>query len=222
MKNLQKIGGISAIISAASYIFAIGLFLTVLMPLADTNINIHDYMAFFVPHKTIVFVSTFSMYIIHGVCLVFLALALHERLRISSPTLSVFALCFGLIWSSFVLLSGFINIWGNEALISLYSKSAAEADSLKTALSTITLGIDSSDRFLGCLWIGFVCFASFKSHIFLKAFNWFGFITSILSLLIGLFLPANDSSASFLFGVSAIIWWLAVGFYMIWKADIVS
>ena len=215
MNNLQKAGGISAIISAAAYVFAIGLFATLMMPMADANLPIRDYMAFFVPNKLLVFLWTFSMYIIHGVTLVVLVLAVHERLKSHSPRLSVIAAAFGFIWTSFVLLSGFINIWGNEALIALWQKSEAQSETFKTSLNLITLGVDSSDRLLGGLWVTLVSLAAFRNKIFPKAFNLFGLVLGSLALLLGLIMPVNDSSASMLLGLGAIVWWLAIGIYMI-------
>jgi hypothetical protein len=189
MKNLQKAGGISAIISAASYLFAIGLYMTLMMPMADPNLGIHEYMAIFTQNKSLAFIWTFSMYIIHGACLVVLVLALHERLKNASPRLAVIAAGFGFIWTAFVLLSGFINIWGNEALITLYGKNPDQTETIKNVLTIITLGI-------------------------------FGLTISVAALCIGLIMAVNDTSASLLFGVGAIVWWLALGIYMIMKQDL--
>ena len=112
MRNLQKAGGVSAFVSAASYVFAIGLYMTLMMPLADSNLGIDEYITFFTANRFLAFVWTFSMYIVHGASLVVLVLALHERLKDTSPRLSIVAAGFGFIWAAFVLLSGFINIWG--------------------------------------------------------------------------------------------------------------
>lgn len=220
IKNLQKAGGISAIISAASYVFAIGLYMTLMMPLADSNLGIHEYMAFFIPNRALAYIWIFSMYIIHGASLVVLVLAFYERLKNSAPRLAIIASSFGFIWTAFVLLSGFINIWGNEALITLYGKNPDQAETFKNALTTITLGIDSSDRFLGSLWVGLLSLAAFKNKTFPKTFNIFGLALSVATLLSGLIMPVTDASASLLFGVGAIIWWLAVGIYMLRKQDI--
>jgi hypothetical protein len=47
MKNLQKAGGISAIIAAATYVCAMGLGFTKLSPLMDPALGFQDYMAFY-------------------------------------------------------------------------------------------------------------------------------------------------------------------------------
>lgn len=217
MKNLQKLGGISAFISASSYVFAIGLYLSLMMPLSDSNLGIHEYMTFLKSMKTLVFIWTFSMYIIHGVSLVVLVAALHERFNSISPRLALIASCFGFIWTSFVLLSGFINIWGNEALIALYGKDSNQAETFKNALTIISLGIDSSDRFLGSLWVGLVSLAAYRNNTFPKIFNIFGLTLSAGVLSMGLIMPVNDSSASLVFGFCTIVWWSILGIYLMGK-----
>lgn len=215
MKNLQKAGGISALLSAASYVFAIGLFLTLMRPLADPGIGIGDYVAFSTAHSALIYVWTFSMYILHGVCLVVLVLALHERLRAVAPRLSLVASGLGLIWTAFVLLSGFINLWGNGALVELYAKSPAGADTFKTALTAITAGIDTSDRCLGSLWMGLVSLGALKSKAMPKPASILGLVAGAAALVLSLVLPVTDVSASFLFAFGAILWWLILGVFMV-------
>jgi hypothetical protein len=220
MRNLQKAGGVSALVSAASYVFAIGLYLTLMLPLADANLGIDGYVAFIAEHRALAFVWSFSMYIVHGLSLVVLVLALHERLKDGSPRLSLVASCLGMIWAAFVLLSGFINIWGGEALVTLYGKSRDQAEAFRNALTIITLGIDSSDRLLGSLWLGLVGLAAIRTRAFPKISGIFGLVLGAAALLIGLILPVNDTSASFLFGIGAILCWLALGIHMLRKPGI--
>lgn len=215
MKNLQKVGGLAALLSAASYVFAIGLFLTLMKPLADPGLGIGDYMAFSMTHGALIYVWTFSMYILHGLCLVILVLALHERLKATAPRLSLVASGLGFIWTAFVLLSGFINLWGNGALVDLYAKSPAGAEAFKTALTTITLGIDSSDRFLGSLWMGLVSLGALRSKALPRPASVLGLAAGTAALVLGLVLDVTDASASFLFAFGAIVWWIILGVFMI-------
>ena len=163
MKNLQKAGGVSAIIAAATYLFAMGLAFSVLKPMADVSLGFQEYMAFLAANKLLVFVWHFVMYLVNGFCLTVVVLAIYERLNGSSPRLAKIASAFGFIWIAFVFLSGLIMNYGSEALITLYGKNQGQAESLRNALDTITMGIDSSDRFLGCLWVGLVSLAAFKN-----------------------------------------------------------
>jgi hypothetical protein len=107
--------------------------------------------------------------------------------------------------------------YGIESLITLYGKNQGQAESLKNALDAITMGIDSSDKFLGCLWVGLVSFAAFKNKAFPKIFNVFGLAISAAGL-VGTMIPALVS-LSFLFGILVIVWWLASGIHMLRKQD---
>jgi hypothetical protein len=213
MKNLQKAGGICALIAAATYVFAMGLAATLLMPMLDSSLGFREFMTFLVANKLLVFVWHFSMYFINGVCLTVLALALYERLKVDSPNLAKIATVFGLFWTSFVFLSGLIINYGTEAVINLYQKSQASAGNLWLAINTVTIGIDSSDKLLGCLWIGLVSLAAYQSKVFPVAVNILGLVISLTGL-IGTAIPALGF-VSYIFGVGAIVWWLCIGIVML-------
>jgi hypothetical protein len=217
--QLQKTGGISAIIAAATYLFAMGLVVSLLQPVADTNLGFQEYMTFLTANKTLLFIWNFSMYIINGICQTILVWAIYERLKNSSLIMSKLASTFGLIWVAFVFLSGFILIYGTDALINLYGKNQNQAEMLKNTLDTITMAIDHSDKLLGCLWIGLISVAAIKSKVFPRIINIFGLIISIFPP-IGIIIPALIS-ISYVFGIGIIVWLLAVGIYMIKNVDII-
>jgi Domain of unknown function (DUF4386) len=213
MKNLQKAGGISALIAAATYVFAMGLAASLLTPMLDSSLGFREFMIFLVANKLLVFVWHFSMYLLNGVCLTVLALALYERLKDDSPKLARIATVFGLFWISFVFLSGLITIHGTEVLINLYEKNQANAANLKLMIETVTTGIDYSDKLLGCLWVGFISLVAYQSSAFPRAVNIFGLAISLTGL-IGTVIPALNS-VSYIFGVGAIVWWLCIGIVML-------
>jgi Domain of unknown function (DUF4386) len=213
MKNLQKAGAISALIAAATYVFAMGLAASLLTPMLDSNLGFQEFMKFLVANKLLVFLWHFSMYFINGVCLTVLALALYERLKDDSPKFAKIATAFGLFWISFVFLSGLITIHGTEVLINLYEKNQASAANLKLMIETVTTSIDYSDRLLGCLWVGLVSLAAYQSRVFPRAINIFGLVISLVGL-IGTVIPALGF-VSYIFGVGAIVWWLCIGIVML-------
>ena len=215
--KLQKAGGISAIIAATMYLFAMGLVVSLLQPVADTNLKFQEYMTFLSSNKMLVFIWNFAMYIISGICQTVLVWAIYERLKNTSPVLAKISATFGFIWVVFVFLSGFILTYSTEAIINLYQQNSTQAEMLKNTLDTITMGIDHSDKLLGCLWIGLVSFVAIKNKIFPQAVNIFGLIISILSP-IGIIIPAFIE-ISYLFGIGIIVWWLALGICMLYKSS---
>jgi hypothetical protein len=215
--RLQKAGGISAIIAAATYLFAMGLVMSLLSFIADTNIEFQEYMRLLSSNKTLVFVWNFVMYIINGICQTVLVWAIYEILKNRSPILSKLAATFGFFWTVFVFLNGFILIYSTEAVIALYERNAVQAEMMKNTIDTLTMGIDHSDKLLGCLWIGLVSFVAIRNRLFSKTINIFGFMISILSP-VGIIIPALIE-ISYLFGAGVIVWLLAVGIYILNKLD---
>ncbi len=213
MKKLQKAGGISALIAAATYVFAMALVATLLTPMLDSNLGFQEFMKFLIANKLLAFLWHFSMYFINGVCLTVLTLALYERIKDDSPNLAKIATIFGLFWTAFVFLSGLITIHGTQVLIDLYEKNQANAANLKLMIDTATTGIDNSDKLLGCLWIGLVSLSGYNSKTFPRAVNVFGLVISLAGL-IGTFIPALVF-VSYIFGVGAIVWWLCIGIVML-------
>ncbi len=213
MKNLQKIGGVAALIDAATYLVPMGLLVTLLAPMANTDLDFGQFMAFFMDNQTIVFIWHLLMYMVNGVFLVILALALYDRLKTGSPAMAQVATVLGLIWAVMVFASGFITIYGFEVLANLYGKNPAEAATLKLVLDTVTLGLDHSDRFLGCLWVLLVSWAALRSGALPKPLNYLGLVIGVPGIISTLFPALNE--LAYAFGLGIIVWWLWLGIVML-------
>ena len=213
MKNLQKMGGVAALIDAATYLVSMGLLFTLLAPMANTELDFGQFMAFFIDNQTIVFIWHLLMYMVNGVFLVILALALHERLKAGSPAMARAATVFGLIWAALVFASGLITNHGLNVIVDLYSKDPAQAATVKVVLDMVTMGIDSSDRFLGCLWVLLVSWAALRAEGLPKALNYFGLVIGVAGL-ISTAAPALKE-LGIAFGLGIIVWWIWLGIAML-------
>ncbi|MBN2864034.1 MAG: hypothetical protein JXN62_12780, partial [Bacteroidales bacterium] len=214
-RTLQRAGGISALVSTFSYIVGIGLWATFLTPLGDPDISITDYVGFSISHKALIFIWNFLIYIVHGGSLIILIIALQERLKNTGPHLAKIASGFGFVWTGFILLSGFITLSGNEALIALFKKSPEQAMQFKFIITSITQAIDISDKFLGSIWIGLVSLAALKKRVFPLFAIIIGWAISLPAFSAALVFPINSISGSLIFGMGALVWWLVIGIYMI-------
>jgi len=213
MKNLQKMGGVAALIDAATYLAAIGLFLTLLAPMGNTELDFGQFMAFFMDNQMIVFIWDLLSYMVNGVFLVILALALYDRLKAGSPAMAQVATVLGLIWAVMVFASGFISIYGYEVIANLYGKDPAQAATLKLVLGTVTLGLDHSDRFLGCLWVLLVSWAALRSGALPKVLNYLGLVIGMPGIISTLFPAFNELGIAF--GLGIIVWWIWLGIVML-------
>lgn len=213
MKTLQKVGGISALICAGTYILALGLLTTVLTPMADASMTFDQFITFFLPHQTLIFIWHFAMYLVNGTFLALLILALYERLQTGAPALALAAACFGLLWTGLVFASGFITLYGWETVGRLAATDPAQAASLRLVVDTVTLGIDHSDRFLGCLWVLLTGWAALRSKQLPKPLNVLGLAIGVAGIVSSV-APALNV-LGYAFGVGIIVWWIWVGIVLL-------
>lgn len=73
MNDWQKVGGVSALIAAATWVFGMVLLFTVLAPFATGDVD----PGFLADNQAIIYVWNITIYLVFGVLLVVLLLALH-------------------------------------------------------------------------------------------------------------------------------------------------
>ena len=213
MKTLQKVGGISALVCAGTYILALGLLTTILTPMTKGSLPFDQFIAFFLPHQTLIFLWHFSMYLVNGTFLTLLTLALYQRLNTRAPALALVAACFGLLWTAMVFASGFITLYGWEVIARLSAADAAQASMLRLLVDTISIGIDHSDRFLGCLWVLLTSWAAVRSGQLPKPLNILGFVIGIAGIVSSV-APALEV-LGYAFGVGVMVWWIWLGIVLL-------
>ena len=213
MKTLQKVGGIAALICAGTYILAMGLVATLLTPMLDSALPYDQFIAFYLPHESLIFVWHFSMYLVNGTFLALLTLALYQQLKTSAPALALVAACFGLFWTGLVFASGFISLYGWETIGRLASTDPSQAATLRLVVYTITTGIDTSDRFLGCLWVLLTSWAALRTRQLARPLNYLGLVIGIAGIVSSI-APALNG-LGFAFGLGVIVWWIWLGIVML-------
>ena len=128
MKNLQKMGGTAALIGAATNLLGLGVFVTLLLPRGgDSKGNPGQYVAFLADNQAIVCVWNEIIWLAFGVCVIFLSLALYERLKAGSPARAQAVTTFGLIYAVLVIVIGTLSINNLSTVVKLYGENPAEA-----------------------------------------------------------------------------------------------
>ncbi|MGE5376548.1 MAG: DUF4386 family protein [Bacteroidota bacterium] len=220
MNTLQKVGGISALVCAGTYILAMVLLAMVLTPMADGSLPFDQFIVFFLPHQTLVFIWHFSMYLVNGTFLTLLTLALYQQLKTGAPALALAAACFGLLWAGMVFASGFITLYGWEVIGRLSSTDPAQASILRLVVDTVTIGIDHSDRFLGCLWVLLTSWGALRSGQLSRPLNFLGLAIGTAGIVSSL-APALNA-LGYAFGVGVIVWWIWLGVVLLRSSRIAS
>ena len=208
--NLQKMGGISALIAAALYITGFALFLTVLDPSGyDGHVQ---RVAFLAENQVASYIANLLIYVVFGVVLVVLVLALHARLKSGSPAIMQTATVFGLIWSGLVIASGMIANIGNSTVIGLFSENQDQAVALWLAISTMQESLGGGNEIVGGLWVLLLSSAALRAGKLPKVLNSLGVLVGLAGILT--VVPAFDLLMD-VFGLGQIVWFAWLGILML-------
>ena len=126
MRTLQKSGGVAALIGAATNLLAIVMFIT-LGPKGFGSDNPDQVVAFLAGNQAIMRLWYVIIYLVFGVSLIFLSLALYERLKAGSPALAQAVTTFGLILAVLVIVIGTLSINNLSTVVELFRKTRALA-----------------------------------------------------------------------------------------------
>lgn len=212
MKNLQKAGGIAALIESLTFIIGFALFFTVLTPLISDDTTAVDSVAFLMENQGIVYIAYLIIYVIFGVFLVPLSLALHQRLKDGSVTLMQNATAFGLIWAGLVIASGMVANVGTATVVSLFEQTPEQAGTIWVAVDTVRNGLGGGNEIVGGIWVLLISWSALQTGKLPKILNYLGLIFGAAGI-ITLIPPLADFGA--IFGLGLIVWFAWVGIVLL-------
>jgi hypothetical protein len=207
----QKVGGIAALYLAAAYMVAMPYFLVFVK--YPSVVDPVEKVALLVRNHDSMRVMYLVTYIIFGIVLAVLALALHARLRDGAPTLSQTATAVGLIWALVLVASGMIFNAGVAAVVGLHGTSPGQAVAAWQAIEPVAQGLGGSGgELLGGLWVLLVSLAALRTGGLPKVLNWLGVAigaAGILSIVTAL------KDLAYGFGLLQIVWFVWLGSVML-------
>jgi hypothetical protein len=212
MKNLQKMGGIAALCSAAALLFGMVGYLLIVGTL-DVMDPVQK-VAQLVDNRAFLYILNLSTYVIWGIVMVPLTLALYERLKADSPAIMQTATAIGLIWACIVIASGQVSNVGMNTVVDLYSTDPAQAVTAWLAYDSVAQGLSSAGgEILGGTWVLLVSWAALRGNGLSKALNYFGAIVGVVGLLSAI--PVIGVSGAAVFGLGKMVWSLWLGIVML-------
>ena len=212
MINLQKAGGIAALIQALAYIMGFAIIATYLNPGDTESWSSLQKLIFVLERKTGFQLWMIFIYVVFGIALVVLAVAIHERLKEHSSALVQVATPFGLIWAGLVIASGMVASVGMESAAALHAKDAGQAASLWLAVGVVQKGIGGGVEIVGGLWMLLISFAALRLNEFTKALNYLGMLVGIAGLLT---IAPRLTELGAAFGLGQILWFIWIGLLLI-------
>jgi hypothetical protein len=210
MKNLQKIGGIAALIGAATNLLAIVMFIT-LAPKGYGSDNPGQIVAFLADNQAIMHGWYLIIYLVFGVSLIILSLALYERLKAGSPALAQAVTTFGLIWAVLVIVMGTLSINDLSTIVRLYGENPAQAATVWMTLDSVEngLGNNGGETMVNALWFLLLSWAALRAGELPRLLNYLGVVTGVAGILsVVLALPAT--TAVYAFGLIVWLVWLGI------------
>lgn len=208
MSNSQKMGGIAALIAAATFVVGFALLFTVLAPTASGDLDPAEYVDFLADNQAIMYAWNLIIYVVFGIFLVVLALALHERLRESAPATVRAATAYGLIWAGLVIASGMVANIGTAVVIDLNGSDPSQAATVWLAIDAVRNGLGGGNEIVGGLWVLLVSWAALRGGGLPKALNYLGLLVGVAGL-VTLVPPLEMVGA--IFGLGIIVWFVWLG-----------
>ncbi|MBD9479090.1 DUF4386 family protein [Pseudoxanthomonas sp. PXM02] len=212
MKDLQGMGGIAALIQALAYIVGFCVLATLLNAGDTEGWSTAQKLDFVLERKHWFQAWMLFIYVVFGIALVVLAVALHERLKEDKPGLMQVATPFGLIWAGLVIASGMIASVGLESVSALHASDVEQATSLWLAVNAIQLGLGGGVEIVGGLWVLLISIAALRSNNFSRVLNYLGVLVGVAGLLT---IAPPLAEFGMVFGLGQILWFMGIGFFLL-------
>jgi len=211
MNNLQKTGGVVALYLAAAYVIGIVLFLFVLD--YANIVEPAQKVALLIDKQMVIYVTNLLLYVLFGIFLIVLVLALYERLNTASPTLVRMATAIGMIWAGALIASGMVSNAGIAPVVTLYQKDPAQAALTWLTIEAVANGLGgASGEILGGLFTLLISWAALQTAGLPNGLNYLGMLVGTIGIIS--IIPSLNALTG-LFGMSQIIWFIWLGIVML-------
>lgn len=206
MKTLQKLGGIAALYEAAAYIVGMIGFLAVVnvSSVADPI----QQVALMADNLTFLYTMHILIYVVWGVFMVVLTLALYERLKAGSPAIAQTATIFGIFWGCVIVIAGMIHNVGMQTVVDLYQKDPSQAGTVWLAIHSVFAGFGGANEVIGGMWISLLSWAALRTGTLSKALNYLGVVVGVAGIIS--LVPALEMFI-YIFALGQIVWFLWLG-----------
>jgi hypothetical protein len=211
MKTLQKMGGIAALYEAAAYIVGMIGFLTVVnvSGVADPVQKV----ALMAENLAFLYILYLLVYVVWGIFMVVLALALYQRLKAGSPAIVQVATIFGIFWACVIIISGMIHNVGMQNVVDLYGTDPTQAGTVWLTIDSVLGGLAGSNEVLGGIWILLLSWAALRTGEFSRILNYLGVVIGIAGILS--IVPALAEIFIYIFALGQIVWFIWLGISML-------
>lgn len=208
--RLQRSGGIASLVEGGTYVVGFAAMAAYLAPrgFADAEGDPTAALEFLLDNQLAMYVWYLLLYLVAGAALVVLSIAVHDRIKDTSPALAPVTTAFGLIWSGLLLASGMVSLVGQRAVVELASADRAAASTSWAALSTVQDALGGGIEVVGAIWILLVGAAGLATRVFSRGLSWLAVSIGLVGLCT---VVPQASGAASVFGLGFIVWFVWAG-----------
>jgi hypothetical protein len=158
--------------------------------------------------------------LVFGVSLIFLSLALYDRLKAGSPALAQAVTTFGLIYAVLVIVVGTLEISNLSIVVKLYGENPAQAATVWLTLDSVAtgLGAGGGETMVNALWILLLSCVALQARELPRVLNYLGLVIGVAGILTVL-LPSLLLMAV-VYGLGLIIWLAWLGIVMLRRSPV--
>ncbi len=209
-KKFQKIGGFSSISLGLIYILAFVIYGGILeYPSHEASDT--EKLAFLSDNYLILYSITFSSYVLFGILLTVLVIALHQQVKDGFANFSLITSAFGIIWVGLVIASGMIANIGLNSVLEIGIDNPEKAITTWSSIGIVSEGLGGGNEIVGGIWVLLLSTINLKRGLFSKSLNFLGLLVGFAGILT--VLPFDVFKE--IFGISQIIWFIWIGILML-------
>ena len=216
--QIQRAGGLAAIICALTYLFGFVLFFGLVQPPADTS-DI-AYLQFLVSQRDTFFLGYVIIGIVFSLGLLLLNQSLLALFKNHSPVAARYNSAIGHIWATLVIASTFVFLVSLPFLADYINTSENNAVVVLKSINVVVDALGGGIELLGAIWVLLISYTGIKHGIYVKATHILGCavgIAGVLTLFSGLsFFSGNVffEASTAIFGLGQIVWFILIGLHM--------
>jgi hypothetical protein len=220
MESLQRVGGVAALIMAATWVVGFAVFLGVLAPAGyfDEGINHVEKATILADNEILVSIGYLVPFVVFGIFLVVLALALYDRLKAGLPAMAQTATIIGLIWAGLVIASGMVANVGIGRVVDLHGSDPEQAGSVWLAIETVVLGLGGGNEIAGGVWVLLIAWVALRAGELPRALNYLGMVAGgagILTVVPVLEVLGAVEALGLVFGLGLLVWFVWLGIVLL-------
>jgi len=210
MKNLQKMGGVSALYAGLAYVVGMVGFMLVIG--AGGDLDPVQKVALLLDNQVSLHILYIIVYQAWSIFLVILTLAIYERLKADAPVIMQIVLAIGVMWGTVVIASGMIYNIGMDTVVNLYGTDQAQAATVWLTIDTVCNGIGGGNEGLGGLWMFLLSWVALRTGKFPKALNYLGLVIGVVGIISA---APGLAEIGLIFGITQVVWFIWLGIIML-------